>query len=331
MTNKKCTGCGAVLQHYNEALEGYVKEEVFENADICERCFRIKNYGDYKCVIKDNNTFLNIIKDIPKNDLVVLVMDLFNLPKDVSIITNNINNPILLVLTKRDILPKIIYEEKLLDYIDKYNLNYKDKIIVSSNKNYNMDLLINKINKNKTSDKIYVVGFTNAGKSTLINKLIYNYSDNVPNITTSMLPSTTLNSIEIRFDDNTTFIDTPGLLSDGSIENIVDVKTLKKIVPKREIRPITYQVKCEQWICIEDLVILNLKNNNITLFISNSLKIDRFFKDKENKELVTHELDIKGHEDLVINGLGFIKFTKNEHVKISVPKKVSIYVRKSLV
>ena len=210
MTNKKCTGCGAVLQHYNEALEGYVKEEVFENADICERCFRIKNYGDYKCVIKDNNTFLNIIKDIPKNDLVVLVMDLFNLPKDVSIITNNINNPILLVLTKRDILPKIIYEEKLLDYIDKYNLNYKDKIIVSSNKNYNMDLLINKINKNKTSDKIYVVGFTNAGKSTLINKLIYNYSDNVPNITTSMLPSTTLNSIEIRFDDNTTFIDTPG-------------------------------------------------------------------------------------------------------------------------
>ena len=37
MTNKKCTGCGAVLQHYNEALEGYVKEEVFENADIVAR------------------------------------------------------------------------------------------------------------------------------------------------------------------------------------------------------------------------------------------------------------------------------------------------------
>ena len=67
------------------------------------------------------------------------------------------------------------------------------------------------------------------------------------------------------------------------------------------------------------------------LFISNSLKIDRFFKEKENKELVTHEVDIKGHEDLVINGLGFIKFTKNEHLKISVPKEVSIYVRKSLV
>ena len=79
------------------------------------------------------------------------------------------------------------------------------------------------------------------------------------------------------------------------------------------------------------LLFLILKNNNITLFISNSLKIDRFFKEKENKELVTHELDIKGHEDLVINGLGFIKFTKNEHVKISVPKEVSIYVRKSLV
>lgn len=330
MTNKKCAGCGAILQFYNESLEGYIDKEKYEEATICERCFRIRNYGDYKCVIKDNKTFLNIIKKIPSKDLVILVMDLFSLPNDISIITDNIDNPILLVLTKRDILPKVIYEERLLDYVDKYNLNYKDKIIVSSNKNYNFDELINKINENKTSNKIYVVGFTNAGKSTLINKLIYNYSENIPNITTSMLPSTTLNSIEIRFDDNTTFIDTPGLLNDGSIENIVDVKTLKRIVPKREIRPITYQIKCEQWIEIENLAMLNLKNNNITLFLSNALKIDRFYKPRKT-ELITHKILVNSNEDLVINGLGFIKFTKKEYILISVPKDVLVYTRKSLV
>ena len=34
-----------------------------------------------------------------------------------------LNTTILLVLSKRDILPKDIYEQKILDYIDKYNLN----------------------------------------------------------------------------------------------------------------------------------------------------------------------------------------------------------------
>lgn len=36
---------------------------------ICERCFRINNYGDYKSVIKDNSTFINILKGINKQDL----------------------------------------------------------------------------------------------------------------------------------------------------------------------------------------------------------------------------------------------------------------------
>lgn len=329
--DKKCTGCGALLQHYNDALEGYIDKSKYENATICERCFRIRNYGDYKCVVKDNNTFIDIIKKIDSKDLVVLVMDLFNLPENLKVFTENIKNPILLVLTKRDILPKIIYEERLLEYVNNYKLNYKDKIIVSSNKNYNFDNLLDKINEYKTSDKIHVIGFTNAGKSTLINKLLYNYSDNVVNITTSMLPSTTLNSIEIKFNDNMMIIDTPGLLQEGSIEDYVDVKTLKKIVPKKEIRPITYQVKVNQWIYVEDLLKLNLKDNNITMFMSNQLKIERLFKNKENPELNELEIKVKKNEDLVITGLGFIKFTKDETVKISVLKGVKVFTRKSLV
>jgi ribosome biogenesis GTPase A len=329
--DKKCLGCGALLQHYNNSLEGFIDESKYETATICERCFRIRNYGDYKCVIKDNNTFIDIIKKIDSKDLVVLVMDLFNLPENLKVFTENIKNPILLVLTKRDILPKIIYEERLLEYVNNYKLNYKDKIIVSSNKNYNFDNLLNKINDYKTSDKVHVIGFTNAGKSTLINKLLYNYSDNVVNITTSMLPSTTLNSIEIKFNDNMTIIDTPGLLQDGSIEDYVDVKTLKKIVPKKEIRPITYQVKQQQWIYVEDLLKLSLKDNNITMFISNQLKIDRLFKNKENINLNEIEINVKKNEDLVITGLGFIKFTKDETIKVSVLKGVKVFTRKSLV
>lgn len=329
--DKKCVGCGAVMQYKDSSLEGYIAEDKYEKASICERCFRINNYGDYKSIIKDNSTFINILKNINKQDLVVLVMDLFNMPEDIDIIKENISNPILLVLTKRDILPKVIYEERLLSYVDKYDIDTVDRIIVSSNKNYNFDDLISKINNYKTSNNVYVIGFTNAGKSTLINKLIYNYSNEKPTITTSMLPSTTLNSIEIKFNDNMTFIDTPGLLSEGSIENVIDVKTLKNITPKQEIRPITYQVRSKQYILIDKLVKLELSNNNITIFMANTLKVDRYYKDKETPDLVTKVITANRNEDIVISGLGFIKVTKKEQIKVSVPENVKVYTRNSLV
>lgn len=323
----KCLGCGAQIQYDNPSLEGFTSKL---DSKYCERCFRIKNYGEYKSVIKDNNTFLNILKDINPNSLVLLVTDLFNLPENFDLIINNLKNPILFVLTKRDILPKSIYEERLLEYMNNYNLNILDKIIVSSNNNYNLDELIEKIKKHKTNNSVYVVGYTNAGKSTLINKLIYNYSDNIPTITTSLLPSTTLNSIEIKFDDELTLIDTPGILEENSIDNFIDIKMLKRITPKTTIKPITYQVNKRQYIYIEDLVKLELENNNITMFVSNNLNVERLFKDK-NLNLETKMIEVLPNMDLVISGLGFIKFTKKEKVKISVLKGVKIYTRKSFI
>lgn len=324
----KCLGCGSLLQYDNPNIEGYASKE---ESTYCERCFRIKNYGEYKSVVKDNNTFINILKEINNTDsLVLLVVDIFNLPENFDVIVNNISNPILFVLTKRDILPKSIYEERLLDYMDNYKLNLLDKIIVSSNNNYGMDELIEKIKRYKTNNNVYVVGYTNAGKSTLVNKLIYNYSEALPTITTSILPSTTLNSIEIKFDNELTLIDTPGILEENSIDNYIDVKTLKKITPKNTIKPITYQINKKQFVIIEDLLKLSLENNNITIFVSNKLKIERLFKEKK-LELETKKIQVLPNTDLVISGLGFIKFTKSEVIEVSVIKGTKIYTRKSFI
>ena len=48
---KKCVGCGAILQDNNPLIEGYTT--VLTN-DLCKRCFRMKNYGEYEFVTKDN-------------------------------------------------------------------------------------------------------------------------------------------------------------------------------------------------------------------------------------------------------------------------------------
>ncbi len=323
----KCIGCGATLQTNDKNEIGYVTN--IENK-LCERCFRIRNYGEYKQVVKSNNDFIKILKEINKTkDLVVLVIDIFNLNENLDVIKENITNDILLVVTKRDILPKSVKDEKILNYIKKYKLNTIDEIVISSLKNYNFDELYESIKKYKKSKDVYVVGYTNAGKSTMVNKLINNYSDLNEQITTSILPSTTLNKISIKLNDDINIIDTPGVLIDKSIYNIVDGKELKRIIPKKEIKPISYQIKGKQYIVIDKYAIIELENINIVIYMSNSLNIKRLYKKIEsNQEETIISVD---NEDLVINGLGFIKCIGKGKIKIHTKKEISVYKRDYLI
>ena len=105
----------------------------------------------------------------------------------------------------------------------------------------------------QTSKNVYVVGHTNVGKSSLINKLIKNYSVNENELTISPLPSTTLNKIEIELNENLVLIDTPGLVDRGNLVNYIDNDLLKKINPKKEIKPKTFQIKKNQCLVIDNL------------------------------------------------------------------------------
>ena len=62
----------------------------------------------------------------------------------------------------------------------------------------------------------------------------------------SPLPSTTLSKVTIDINEHLTLIDTPGLVDTKSLLNCVDPKLLKKISPKKEIKPRTYQLKAGQ-------------------------------------------------------------------------------------
>lgn len=328
-----CLGCGSKLQSIDSSKEGYIRENNI-SSKLCERCFRIRNYGEYKTVVKDNNDFEPILKKIrTTNSLVILVIDLFMMNKDFDVLTKNLNNDILLVFTKRDALPKIVNDQKFIEYAKNLGIDYKDIVITSSNKNYGLDLLMEKINQYKKDKNVYVIGYTNAGKSTLINKIIYNYSNLDRTITTSILPSTTINSVEININDDLTLIDTPGLIDNNSLINIVDVKMLKRILPNKEIKPITYQIKSKQTIFVDELVRIDLNDkNNLIFYLSNSLNIKRVFKNNNKlKNLKENIIRVKQDEDIVISGLGFIKVTNNDVIKIYAPEEIDIYTRKKLI
>lgn len=332
---KRCSGCGVLLQDQNLLQEGYTTS--LEN-DVCQRCFRMKNYGEYQVVTKSNDEYLKILKSVGETkDLVLYITDLLNLEENIEEIRNIIPNKMILVLNKKDVLPKSVKDEKLINYLKEKNIEFEEVIVVSVNKNINIDYLLKRIKYYQTSKNVYVVGHTNAGKSSLINKLISNYSDNTQELTMSPLPSTTLNLVKIDINDYLTLIDTPGLVDNGSILNRVDASMVKKISPKKEIKPRTYQLRKNQSIVIEDLIRIDYvegEKNSFTLFVSNDLKVKRLlnlFNNDELKDKNKLTYEVKYDEDLVINGLGFVKIVNKGVIDVYIDKDIDTFMRKSLI
>lgn len=332
--NKKCLGCGVELQDENMLLDGYTVN--LEN-DLCQRCFRLKNYGEYQATTKTNEEYQQILEAVGKTkDLVVYVTDVLNVEQDLYDIRKFLPNKILLVLNKRDVIPKSVKDEKLIQYFkDKYDF-FNDIVVVSCEKNMNIDHLLNRIKFFQVTKQVYVVGHTNAGKSSLINKLIKNYSDSKQELTISPLPSTTLNLINIEINDYLTIIDTPGLIDEGSITNYVDNELLKIITPKKEIKTKTYQLRRGQSIIIGDLVRIDYvdgEKNSFTLYISNDIKTKRIISsrhdDLKKKKKRTYQLPF--NQDIVIKGLGFIKVVNRGVVDIYLNQRVETFLRDNLI
>lgn len=320
----KCIGCGSILQDTDKNKDGYVLDI---NDKLCQRCFRIRYYNEYKNTIRDNNDYLKILDSINNDDLVVYVTSLLDIRLDYIDSFKNV----IVVLTKRDILPKSVKDEKLIKYI-KSRYNPLEVIVVSSVKNYNIDYLFDILRQYKKKN-IYVVGTTNGGKSTLINKLIKNYSDNDVVITSSMYPSTTLDKIEINI-LGLNIIDTPGLINKGSIVNYIDNNLLKKITIKKEIKPKTYQLNGKGSILIEDLIRLDYdtKGTSMTIYVNNLVNIR--FLGKDNNKLLDgkcNKFSLDNNKDIVISDLCFIKFTKNVNLNIYSNYDVLIYERDNLI
>lgn len=322
---KKCIGCGITLQTKDKSIEGYVDDI---NKEICERCFKLKYYGEYKEVTLDNKDYQNILDNIPKESLVVYLTSVLNLNLKYIEKFNNV----IIVLTKKDLLPKSVKDYKLINYVSNITKNYKDIEVISSIKNYNLDNLMNKIQQYSNNQEVYFVGVTNSGKSTLINKIIKNYSDSNLEVTTSIYPSTTLNKIELNI-GNLKIVDTPGLLSEGSILNNLSLKEIKKITPKKEIKPRSYQLKGKNSLVIDNKVRIDfLEDNNITIYIANNINIVKTrLTNNTLKEGIKKELNLKNNKDIVIEDLCFIKLTKSTKINIYTNYNVNIYERDNLI
>ena len=331
--NKKCIGCGSTLQTENELEEGYIKQSVYEKALYCERCFKITHYGESSIIEKEVN-ITNFINTLNKSASVIYLLDITCISNKTLSPLQNIKNDIYLCLTKRDLLPKSVKDKKLIDNL---KLNYKNikKIFTISNKKmWNIDSLYNALTNDKAKD-IYVLGYTNSGKSSLINCFLKKEGE-TPRITTSIVPNTTTQTINIKFNENLNIIDTPGFINENSIVNFISINKYKTLLPKKEIKPKIYNLKPQYTIIIEDFI--RIENNsdkiiNLVFYLKNDLKYQKMkittsslLKNYDKSDIIIEE-----NKDLIIEGLGFIKFPKKAELTIYTVNKKIISKRNKLI
>lgn len=328
---KKCVGCGIQLQFTNKDELGYIPEHKYKEANYCERCFKLTHYNN-QVIIPLKNINDKIIKEINKNNKSVFyILDFLNINSETINTYKEIKGNKVLIINKLDIIPRSIKINKIKDWLEN-EYNIKEEIVfTSSNKDINTTRITNIMEQNNYRES-YIVGYTNSGKSTLINNLCNKLSPLNNQITTSLLPNTTLDFIKIKLNKDLTIIDSPGFTLKNTLYKDNELALIKRINPKKFIKPITYQTKDITSLIIEDRIRIKFNSvNNITTYFSNDLEIDKVFDNNDKLcGLPVKEYVLEDNSDLVIKGIGFINIKKACKLKIYTEYDKLIEIRKSM-
>lgn len=367
-TTISCAGCGVKLQSRDPEQAGYIPEAAIQKEPvICQRCFRIKHYNEASSVAVDQDDFLKLLGSIGTTDsLVVHIVDLYDF--EGSLITGLQrfvgNNPVLLVVNKIDLLPKGMNTNRIRNWVQKQakaqGLRTFDVVLCSAKRNMGFEHVIEALDRHRGDRDVYVVGATNVGKSTLINRLIRDYSDMERELTTSRYPGTTLDAVNIPLEDGKSIIDTPGIVYASRMTEVVPRSFLGSLLPDKPIKPLVYQLNEQQTLFIGSLVRFDFvegERQSFTLYISNALNVhrtkleraDALYNDHKGEllgaptleelasipEWTRHSLRVRQGEkqDVFISGLGWIQVNgmRGALVDVYAPKGVKVLLRDSMI
>ena len=363
-----CIGCGAKIQSENPNELGYTPESAvkkgLETEELyCQRCFRLRHYNEIADVSLTDDDFLRLLNQIGESDsLIVNVVDIFDFNGSVIPGLHRFvgKNDVLLVGNKSDLLPKSLKRSRIKDWLrqeaNKQGLRPIDVALTSASKGYEIDNLLELIDKYRKGRDVYVVGVTNVGKSTLINRIIKQQTGISELITTSRFPGTTLDKIEIPFDDGKNLIDTPGIIHKQQMAHYLTGKSLKFASPQKEIKPKVYQLNEGQTIFLGSLArfdyisggrtsVIAYFDNNLPLHRTKLQNADKFYEKhagellqpptreelKKMPKLTRFELKVSEKSDLVFSGLGWISLSPNTIVAGWAPEGVGVLIRKAMI
>ena len=354
-----CKGCGVMLKNERKDQIGYVPTL---DAIYCQRCFKIRNYGDVvfsmQQGIESNKTFSKI-NEI--DAIVFWIVDLFAFESSLIPKLNQKlpGKDIIMVLTKRDLLPKTLSIEKISSFVQERlaqeNIKVKDILLCSdllkqsAEAIQSIEFLEQAIVYYRQDKDVIFMGMANVGKSTILNHLNQNKV-----LTTSCNPGTTLDLIPI-VQDGYTIYDTPGIENGHSVLTYLSNKDLKTVIPVKTIRPFVSQIFEDQSFAAAGLARLDIKvkgKASVVAYFSRSVSIhrgklenaDSLWQNHLNGMLSpcldtslltmhTYHSKMKGDKmDIVIHGFGwFCVSGAIEEISVKVHKGIYVTFRKAMI
>ncbi|MFD1393665.1 ribosome biogenesis GTPase YqeH [Lacticaseibacillus jixianensis] len=363
-----CIGCGARLQSTDPKAAGFLPASSLDKAQAgeevyCQRCFRLRHYNEVAPVSLTDDDFLRLLNALGESDaLIVNVVDIFDFNGSVIPGLHRFvgSNPVILVGNKADVLPKSINPRKVTNWLTQaahaQGLRPVATVLTSAKKGSNLDELLALIEQYREHRDVYVVGVTNTGKSTLINRIIKGENGMADLITTSRFPGTTLDRIQIPLDDGHFLIDTPGIIHRRQMAHFLNPKDLKLVSPSKPIRPTVYQLNAGQTVFFAGLArfdYLRGPKAGFTIYADNQLLLHRTKLENADAlyekhrgdllapprpedlatfpKLVRFEFTPKEESDLVIAGLGWVVVPAGATVAGWAPEGVDVLLRKALI
>ncbi len=348
---KRCRGCGAVLQSEDIHALGYTPKP--ESA-YCRRCFRLQHYDDLEISMKRGIPSEKVMEQIKKTEALLLwVVDLFDFEAGISIdIPQQLQErEIVLVCSKRDLLPAAVQDRKLYSFIrerlKQRGISVSEIFLLSAEKGRGIKALRAYIAAHALHHSVLFFGRANSGKSTLINRLM---GENI--LTCSRYPGTTLEQNSMS-KDGLIYIDTPGIESGASMIMLLEESSLRQMIPTSRIKPEVYQVYEPQSFAVGGLVRLDLyalTKASVVFYCGSQLNIHRGSLEGADALWEKHYgtllrpvpltgLDAvftmqKGEDkmDVVIDGLGWACISGSPlTVTVHVAKHVNVTFRKAMI
>lgn len=355
-----------MIQTEDPTQVGYAPASVLDREEkVCQRCFRIRHYGQIEVAKQDTEQYLRLLDSIAStNSLVVNVVDLFDFAGSwIPGLNRRIgHNPMLLVANKLDLFPPSTKWGRLREWVFQSALDMGvrpvEVVMCSAAKGVKMREAIQAIEVHRQKRDVYIVGTTNVGKSTFLNALIKEVTQREEDvITTSPYPGTTLDAIHIPLDDGREIIDTPGIVRKDRVSEWVEPKELKKVVPQATVKPKVYQLNPEQTLFFGGFARFDFVRGARQSFVgyfSNSLYIHRTKREQADAiwqkhrggllappqhpemlpALKKHTIHLTGgqKQDIVISGLGWIACGKEKAmVEVWAPEGIQVTTRPALI
>lgn len=347
---KKCKGCGAILQTSDPKGPGYTPKET---ADYCQRCFRLIHYDDLMFSMRTGIDQDMVLSEINRLDTLVLwVVDLFDFEAGMipGLSRKLFGKDLILVCTKRDLLPKGINDGKLIRFIDErlkeMGIDVIEIVIPDRDDPQSTEEIRRAVEQYRNGRSVAVMGRANAGKSTLLNRLM---QETV--LTSSRYPGTTLELNELEI-DGVPYIDTPGIEIGSSMLMSVAEKDLKYLLPTTAVKPEIYQIHGDQSFTIGGLAridLLKCEKASCVFYCAPSLSIHRSKTEKADELWQKHYGSLfrpvpqkaefktvsarKEAEkcDIVIPGLGWACVSGEiGTMRVKAPKNTDVIFRKAI-